>query len=142
MAPGVFFRGILICHNFVSPRAYFCHLLIAIVLAQSSGFPGTLPLIMVFSVNREGLVMLIKYLNDLDRAVQRARQTLDIDSIGRCMDCVAVLQDYLSGQMEPVQRKGFEIMAHLLPADFDVWTAKWLSARRSSVPMSRAAGAL
>ena len=86
--------------------------------------------------------MLIKYLNDLDRAVQRARLTLDNESIGRCMDCVAVLQDYLAGQMEPVQRKGFEIMEHLLPDDFDLWASKWMSARRSQMPMSRAAGAL
>ncbi|MEE4250602.1 MAG: hypothetical protein V2I38_08440 [Alcanivoracaceae bacterium] len=86
--------------------------------------------------------MLIKYLNDLDRAVQRARLTLDNESIGRCMDCVAVLQDYLASQMEPVQRKGFEIMEHLLPDDFDLWAAKWMSARRSQMPMSRAAGAL
>lgn len=86
--------------------------------------------------------MLIKYLNDLDRAVQRARQAPDMDAIGRCMDCVAVLQDYLAGQMEPVQRKGFEIMAHLLPDNFDEWTARWLSARREPVLLSRAAGAL
>jgi hypothetical protein len=112
------------------------------VICVAAVLAGALPLIMVFSVNRERLVMLIKYLNDLDRAVQRARQTLDIESIGRCMDCVATLQDYLAGQMEPVQRKGFEIMAHLLPEDFDLWTAKWMSARRSRMPMSRAAGAL
>lgn len=86
--------------------------------------------------------MLIKYLNDLDRAVQRARQTLDNESIGRCMDCVAVLQDYLADQMEPVQRKGFEIMERLLPDDFDLWASKWISVRRSYMPMSRASGAL
>lgn len=87
--------------------------------------------------------MLIKYLNDLDRAVQRARQNLDVDSIGRCMDCVSVLQDYLAGQMEPIQRKGFEIMSHLLPDNYHEWTARWLASRRhASMPLSRAAGAL
>lgn len=77
--------------------------------------------------------MLIKYLNDLERAVQRAQRQADDEAIGRCVDCVAVLQDYLVEQVEPIQRKGFEIMAHLLPPEYGEWSACCLSARRRAL---------
>ncbi|PKM22329.1 MAG: hypothetical protein CVV10_04875 [Gammaproteobacteria bacterium HGW-Gammaproteobacteria-14] len=86
--------------------------------------------------------MLIKYLNDLDRAVQKARRHKDLDSISHCIQCVSVLQDYLQGQMEPIRRKGFEIMEHLLPSEFDEWTASWMATRGRPAVVSRLMGAL
>lgn len=83
--------------------------------------------------------MLIKYLNDLDRAVQRTAQSPTLEQIGRCAECVAVLQEYLASQMEPIQRRGFEIMQRLLPADYERWVMEWASAtlRDSAVVMGR-----
>lgn len=67
--------------------------------------------------------MLIKYLNDLDRAVQKARVQPGIEQYARCADCVEILESYLDGQMEPLKRKGHEIMDQLLPAEYEAWLA-------------------
>ena len=67
--------------------------------------------------------MLLKYLNELDRAVQAARLRPGLEQFSRCAECVDVLRDYLRGQMEPVRRRGTEIMDTLLPEQFDDWMA-------------------
>lgn len=85
--------------------------------------------------------MLIKYLNDLDRAVQRANAQPGLEQYFRCVECVDVLEAYLSGQMEPLRRKGREIMDQLLPAQYDEWLASVNAARQLAVA-SRLAGSL
>lgn len=62
--------------------------------------------------------MLLKYLNDLDYAVQEARRRPGPEQYGHCMECVAVLSDYLDDQVEPLRRRGFELMEELLPEPF------------------------
>lgn len=85
--------------------------------------------------------MLIKYLNDLDRAVQRAQTQPGPEQFSRCADCVDTLETYLNGQLEPLKRKGFEIMEQLLPAEYESWLAE-VSASRSMMMPSQLAGSL
>jgi|TARA_R100001460_G_scaffold67498_2_gene107906 hypothetical protein len=61
--------------------------------------------------------MLLKYLNQLEQAVKAAAEHPDTDSMNRCADCVATLDAYLDAQMEPVQRRGRELMDGLIPSD-------------------------
>jgi uncharacterized protein with PIN domain len=75
--------------------------------------------------------MLLKYLNELDRAVQAARLHPELAQFSRCAECVDVLRDYLRGQMEPVRRRGTEIMDTLLPEQFDDWMAMVGAARNA-----------
>lgn len=67
--------------------------------------------------------MLLKYLNELDRAVQAARLHPGLEQFSRCAECAEVLKDYLRGQIEPVRVRGTEIMETLLPEQFDEWIA-------------------
>jgi hypothetical protein len=60
--------------------------------------------------------MLLKYLNDLDNAVQEARRRPGPEQIGRCMECAQVLSGYLDGQVEPLRRRGLELMEEMLPS--------------------------
>lgn len=73
--------------------------------------------------------MLLKYLNQLESAVNIAQQQPGLDSYARCADCLFVLRDYLRGQIEPVRTRGEEIIEQLLPVDFDQWMAQVLLAR-------------
>jgi len=59
--------------------------------------------------------MLLKYLNELDAAVLRARTYPDQAHVKRCFECVDVLENYLQGQMEPIRRRGREIMYQVWP---------------------------
>ncbi|MCG8392316.1 MAG: hypothetical protein MI745_04470 [Pseudomonadales bacterium] len=59
--------------------------------------------------------MLLKYLNQLEQAVKEACEHPDGDSVSRCATCVATLDAYLDAQMEPVQRRGRELMYGLIP---------------------------
>lgn len=61
--------------------------------------------------------MLLKYLNQLEQAVRAACENPDSATVTYCADCVATLDAYLDGQMEPVQRRGRELMDGLIPAD-------------------------
>ena len=63
--------------------------------------------------------MLIKYLNDLDKAVKQAVDEPSAEQYRECLACVKRLEAYLDSQLEPVRRKGFEIMGELLPAHLD-----------------------
>jgi hypothetical protein len=65
--------------------------------------------------------MLIKYLNDLDRAVRLAVDSPTPEQYRLCQACVSQLEDYLEGQQEPLRRKGLELMGELLPPQFDEW---------------------
>ncbi|MBL7251644.1 hypothetical protein ACLD02_12105 [Alloalcanivorax sp. C16-2] len=58
--------------------------------------------------------MLLKYLNQLDDAVHELLARPDPDALTRCNECVRVLDQYLETQMEPVARRGREIMAQSL----------------------------
>ena len=60
--------------------------------------------------------MLLKYLNELDQAVRELDQHPAPESLAHCADCVRVLEEYLDSQMEPVARRGREIMAEMVPA--------------------------
>ncbi|MCH8543386.1 MAG: hypothetical protein LAT61_07445 [Alcanivorax sp.] len=77
--------------------------------------------------------MLLKYLNELDRAVKAAREHPGLEEYSRCAECADVLKDYLSGQMEPVRKRGTEIMDDLLPEQFDDWVAQVGAARLGAV---------
>ena len=57
--------------------------------------------------------MLLKYLNELDAAVANAKVYPDKAHLSRCVECAAVLENYLQGQMEPVRVKGEELMRKL-----------------------------
>lgn len=59
--------------------------------------------------------MLLKYLNELDAAVLNAKANPDQSHLKRCFECVDVLENYLQGQMEPIRRKGREIMYQVWP---------------------------
>ncbi len=85
--------------------------------------------------------MLIKYLNDLDRAVQKARLQPGVEHYARCADCVETLETYLAGQLEPLKRRGLEIMEQLLPVEYDSWLAE-LSAVRQQPALSQLARSL
>ncbi|MZR62383.1 hypothetical protein [Alcanivorax sp. DP30] len=61
--------------------------------------------------------MLLKYLNELEMAVQAMADHPDADTMNRCVKCVATLDAYLDAQMEPVKQRGRELMDGLLPAD-------------------------
>jgi hypothetical protein len=61
--------------------------------------------------------MLLKYLNELDAAVQSAKAHPDSAHVSRCIECATVLEAYLQGQMEPVRRKGEALMRELWPQD-------------------------
>ncbi|MEY1662515.1 hypothetical protein [Isoalcanivorax beigongshangi] len=67
--------------------------------------------------------MLLKYLNELDRAVQAAQQEPGQVQFSHCVECANVLKDYLRGQIEPVRVRGTEIMESLLPEHFEEWMA-------------------
>ncbi|MDX1805148.1 MAG: hypothetical protein R3292_13845 [Alcanivorax sp.] len=60
--------------------------------------------------------MLLKYLNQLEVAVREAQCRPGADQYARCAECVVVLEDYLDGQVEPVRRRGREIMRKLIPS--------------------------
>lgn len=60
--------------------------------------------------------MLLKYLNQLEQAVKDVCEHPDADTLNRCAGCVQTLDAYLDSQMEPVQRRGRELMAGLIPA--------------------------
>lgn len=61
--------------------------------------------------------MLLKYLNDLDRAVQQVRQRPGPEAYGRCVECATVLSNYLHDQVAPLRERGFELMDELLPEE-------------------------
>lgn len=61
--------------------------------------------------------MLLKYLNDLDHAVQEARRCPGPAQYGRCMECADVLSEYLEHQVEPLRRRGWQLMEELMPAE-------------------------
>ncbi|WP_370210452.1 hypothetical protein [Alloalcanivorax venustensis] len=60
--------------------------------------------------------MLLKYLNELDQAVRQLDQHPAPESLAHCAECVRVLEEYLDSQMEPVARRGREIMAEMVSA--------------------------
>ena len=61
--------------------------------------------------------MLLKYLNELEMAVQELAAHPDSDTLTRCTNCVATLDAYLDSQMEPVKQRGRELMDGLMPAE-------------------------
>lgn len=77
--------------------------------------------------------MLLKYLNELDSAVAIARAHPDSNHLDRCMECAAVLDDYLAGQMEPVRVRGEELMRQLWPDDSNWPSIK--TARQYAFPL-------
>ncbi|MFT6600768.1 MAG: hypothetical protein ACJATD_001626 [Alloalcanivorax sp.] len=60
--------------------------------------------------------MLLKYLNELDQAVRELNQHPAPESLAHCADCVRILEEYLASQIEPVARRGRQIMAEMVPA--------------------------
>ncbi|MDF1820093.1 MAG: hypothetical protein P1U64_00875 [Alcanivoracaceae bacterium] len=78
--------------------------------------------------------MLIKYLNDLDKAVKLAVDSPTPEQYHQCQVCVTRLEDYLDGQLEPLRRKGLELMGELLPPQFDEWMPVSRALHRSGLP--------
>lgn len=68
--------------------------------------------------------MLIKYLNELEQAAQAAISDPTPERYQQCLDCVARLEAYLQSQLEPVRRKGHQIMDQLLPEQIQDWVSK------------------
>jgi hypothetical protein len=83
---------------------------------------------------RQGNAMLIKYLNDLDKAVKLAVDSPTPEQYHQCQVCVTRLEDYLDGQLEPLRRKGLELMGELLPPQFDEWMPVSRALHRSGLP--------
>ena len=65
--------------------------------------------------------MLLKYLNELESAVQAALASPDPTHYQQCLECVSRLEHYLQSQLEPVREKGFELMGAMLPSDLRDW---------------------
>lgn len=61
--------------------------------------------------------MLLKYLNELDDAVRLADQNPDAEALSQCAERLRVLEDYLDSQIEPVRRRGQEIIGTMVPPD-------------------------
>lgn len=59
--------------------------------------------------------MLLKYLNQLDEAVHQAERDPSPESLSLCADRMRVLEEYLESQVEPVRRRGREIMDTMVP---------------------------
>lgn len=59
--------------------------------------------------------MLLKYLNDLDEAVRLANQDPGPEALALCAERLRVLERYLDAQIEPVRRRGREIMDAMVP---------------------------
>ena len=79
----------------------------ALLMSEGTGFPE--------------MSMLLKYLNDLEHAVQKARREPGVPQYRQCADCLLVLRRYLDTQVEPVRRRGEEIIEELLPEQFSLW---------------------
>ncbi len=77
--------------------------------------------------------MLLKYLNELEHAIETASREPVFAHLCYCADAHFVVQNYLKGQMEPVRRRGEAIVEGLLPGDFDRWMVQ-VSAARSTLP--------
>jgi hypothetical protein len=60
--------------------------------------------------------MLLKYLNDLEQSVRAAQQRPSPEQLADCLECIRVLREYLDQQVEPLQRRGFELMGELVPS--------------------------
>jgi len=77
--------------------------------------------------------MLLKYLNELEHAIEAARRDPDFAHFCCCADAHFVVHDYLQGQIEPVRRRGEAIVERLLPSEFDSWMMQ-VAAGRSARP--------
>lgn len=78
--------------------------------------------------------MLLKYLNELDEAIQRAEHDPGRDALDHCIECLQRVDTYLDTQIEPVRERGREIVANMMsPA---------LSARLHAPQVPLAAGCL
>ena len=82
--------------------------------------------------------MLLKYLNELDRAVQEARKRPGLEQFNHCAECLYVLRDYLDGQMAPVRERAEEIIDRMLPAEFDHWMSQVMAPRHTMLQVARA----
>ncbi|ASK34741.1 hypothetical protein [Alloalcanivorax mobilis] len=61
--------------------------------------------------------MLLKYLNDLDNAVREADRNPCPAALSECAERLAVVDGYLASQIEPVRRRGREIVDGLVSTD-------------------------
>lgn len=61
--------------------------------------------------------MLLKYLNELEQAVQEASLCPGPVQYQRCLVQAAVLRAYLDGQVEPLRRHGLELMENVMPPE-------------------------
>lgn len=77
--------------------------------------------------------MLLKYLNELDDAIREADRNPCPATLGHCAGRLAVVEDYLASQMEPVRRRGCEILEKLVSAEL---YANMRSPRRSEFPLA------
>lgn len=81
--------------------------------------------------------MLLKYLNELDRAVMEARIRPGLEQFNRCAECLYVVRDYLDGQIEPVRERGEQIVEQMLPEEFDHWMSQVMLPRQSASQLAR-----
>lgn len=58
--------------------------------------------------------MLLKYLNQLDAAIERAERDPGQDALDHCIECLHRVEAYLDTQIEPVRERGREIIAGMM----------------------------
>lgn len=78
--------------------------------------------------------MLLKYLNQLDAAIQRAERDPGQDALERCIECLRQIEAYLDTQIEAVRERGREIVADMVSPE--------LNARIQAPKVPLAAGCL
>jgi hypothetical protein len=77
--------------------------------------------------------MLLKYLNELDDAVREVDRNPCPATLNHCAGRLAIVEDYLASQIEPVRRRGREILENLVPPEL---YASICSPRRSEFPLA------
>lgn len=59
--------------------------------------------------------MLLKYLNQLEDAVQAARERQTLEAYRQLAICVLKVERYLEGQARPIRERGEQMMMTIMP---------------------------
>ena len=78
--------------------------------------------------------MLLKYLNQLDEAIDRAERDPGREALADCIEHLRFMEAYLDTQIEPVRDRGREIVADMM--------SEALQARIQAARVPLAAGCL
>lgn len=80
--------------------------------------------------------MLLKYLNELEQAVQEARVRPGPVQYRRCLVQASILRAYLDGQVEPLRRRGLELMEGVMPPELHEQMVRHTPARSAPLPVA------